>query len=149
MYVCINYLVKILNNKTTQLKQGFWGYFLLTAFSVFLCVCLPLASITALQTSVAALQEELSSKASLIKSIQNDMVQSKKELAAKEISVQRARDELNLAHTRMAQENERVTIQCNTNETEETKHYCLLFSFRICFWKTLSCRKADVKGFSH
>lgn len=73
---------------------------------------------------MAALKEELSSKAALIKSIQNEMAQSKKELAAKEISVQRARDELNLAHTRMAQENERVTIQIN--ETEETKHY------RVC-----------------
>lgn len=73
---------------------------------------------------MAALKEELSAKAALIKSIQNEMAQSKKELAAKEISVQRARDELNLAHTRMAQENERVTIQIN--ETEETKHY------RVC-----------------
>lgn len=70
---------------------------------------------------MAALKEELSSKAALIKSIQNEMAQSKKELAAKEISVQRARDELNLAHIRMAQENERVTIQID--ETEETKHY--------------------------
>lgn len=72
---------------------------------------------------MAALKEELSSKAALIKSIQNEMAQSKKELAAKEISVQRARDELNLAHTRMAQETERVTIPSNTNEAEETKHY--------------------------
>lgn len=137
MCECINHLVKILNNKTTQPKQGFWGCFLLTAFSVFVCVCLP-ASVTALHTSVASLKEELSSKASLIKSIQNEMVQSKKELAAKEISVQRARDELNLAHTRMAQENERVTLPSNTNETKGTKHYCLLFTFRICFWKSLS-----------
>lgn len=76
---------------------------------------------------MAALMEELSSKAALIKSIQNEMAESKKELAAKEIIVQRARDELNLAHTRMAQEKERVTIQSNANETE-TKHYwfCLL-----------------------
>lgn len=79
---------------------------------------------------MTALKEELSSKAALIKSIQNEMAQSKKELAAKEISVQRARDELNLAHTRMAQENERVTIQSNANETKETKHYwvCCLHS---------------------
>lgn len=72
---------------------------------------------------MAALKEELSSKAASIKSIQNEMAQSKKELATKEISLQRARDELSLAHTRMAQENERVTIQSNANETEGTKHY--------------------------
>lgn len=132
MYVCINHLVKILNNRTTQPKQGFLGCFLLTVFSVFVCVCLP-ASVTALHTSVASLKEELSSKASLIKSIQNEMVQSQKELAAKEISVQRARDELNLAHTRMAQENERVTLPTNTNETKGTKHCCLSLTFRICF----------------
>lgn len=76
---------------------------------------------------MAALKEELSSKAEIIKSIQNEMAQSKKDLAAKEISVQKAREELNLAHTRMAQENERVTIQSNANETEETKHSWLYF----------------------
>lgn len=64
---------------------------------------------------MASLEEELSSKAALIKSTQNEMAQTKKELAAKEISVQRARDELSLAHTRMAQENERVIIQIECN----------------------------------
>lgn len=48
-------------------------------------------------------------KAETLKSIQNEMVQSKKKVAATEISLQRARDELSLAHTRMAQESERVT----------------------------------------
>lgn len=68
---------------------------------------------------MGALEEELSSKAALIKSIQSEMAQSKKELAAKEISVQRARDELSLAHTRMAQENERVNIQGNVNKLKQ------------------------------
>lgn len=84
---------------------------------------------------MAAVMEELSSKAALIKSIQNEMAQSKKELAAKEISVQRARDELNLAHTRMAQEKERVTIQSNTNETEETKHSWVCLHLESVFEK--------------
>lgn len=87
-----------------------------------LCIVLPPASVSALQARMAALEEELSSKAALIKSIQNEMVTSKKELAAKEISVQRARDELSCAHTRMAQENERVNIQSNMNVTEATNN---------------------------
>lgn len=43
-----------------------------------------------------------------MRSIQNEMVQSKKELATRELSIQRARDELSLAHVRMTQESERV-----------------------------------------
>lgn len=89
-----------------------------------MCIVLPPASVSALQTRLAAFEEELSSKAALIKSIQNEMVQSKQELAAKEISVQRARDDLSLAHTRMAQETERVNIRSNANITEATEqHY--------------------------
>lgn len=57
---------------------------------------------------VSALEEELSVKTGTLKSLQNEMVQRKKELSAKELSVQRARDELSLAHTRIAQESERV-----------------------------------------
>lgn len=59
---------------------------------------------------MSALEEELCVKAATMKSIQNEMAQSKKELAARELSIQRARDELSLAHTRMAQESERVNI---------------------------------------
>ncbi len=57
---------------------------------------------------MSSLEEELCAKAGTLKSIQNEMVQRKTELAAKELSIQRARDELSLAHTRMAQESERV-----------------------------------------
>nr|XP_046262160.1 centromere protein F isoform X2 [Scatophagus argus] len=66
-------------------------------------------SLSALQSRVSALEEELSVKAGTLKSIQNEMMQSKKELATKELSIQRARDELSLAHTRMAQESERAS----------------------------------------
>lgn len=61
-----------------------------------------------MQSRLSALEEELCAKAGMLKSIQNEMAQSKKELATKELSAQRARDELSLAHTRMAQESERV-----------------------------------------
>lgn len=57
---------------------------------------------------MSTLEEELSVKAAAIKSIQNEMAQSKKELAAKELSVQRVHDELSRAQTRMALEGERV-----------------------------------------
>ncbi|XP_010737488.3 centromere protein F isoform X2 [Larimichthys crocea] len=66
-------------------------------------------SISAMQSRLSALEEELCAKAGMLKSIQNEMAQSKKELATKELSAQRARDELSLAHTRMAQESERAS----------------------------------------
>ncbi|XP_076595605.1 uncharacterized protein LOC143326029 isoform X2 [Chaetodon auriga] len=66
-------------------------------------------SLSALRTHVSALEEELCAKAGMLKSVQNEMMQSKKELAAKELSAQRARDELSLAHTRMAQESDRAS----------------------------------------
>lgn len=57
---------------------------------------------------MSRLEEELSVKAGTLKSIQSEMVQSKKELAARELSLQKARDELSLVHTRITQESERV-----------------------------------------
>ncbi|XP_051276841.1 centromere protein F isoform X2 [Dicentrarchus labrax] len=66
-------------------------------------------SVSALRSRVSALEEELCAKAGTLKSVQNEMVQSKKELAARELNIQRARDELTLAHTRMAQESERAS----------------------------------------
>ncbi|XP_041800647.1 centromere protein F isoform X2 [Chelmon rostratus] len=66
-------------------------------------------SLSALRSRVSALEEELCAKAGMLKSVQNEMVQSKKELAAKELSAQRARDELSLAHTRIAQESDRAS----------------------------------------
>lgn len=87
------------------------SYYINQYLSVFM-VHLPV-SLSALQTCVSALEEELCAKAATMKSIQNEMVQSKKELATRELSIQKARDELSLAHMRMAQESERVNI-----------HYC-------------------------
>ncbi|AWP11952.1 putative centromere protein F-like [Scophthalmus maximus] len=55
----------------------------------------------------AAVVEELSAKARSLKSIQNDLMQSNKELAARELSLQKAGTELSLARTRMTQEGER------------------------------------------
>ncbi|XP_040904404.1 centromere protein F isoform X2 [Toxotes jaculatrix] len=66
-------------------------------------------SLSEVRSRVSCLEEELSAKNGTLKSIQNEMVQSKKELAARELSLQRARDELSLAHTRMTQESERAS----------------------------------------
>ncbi|XP_041846051.1 centromere protein F isoform X2 [Melanotaenia boesemani] len=62
-----------------------------------------------LWSRISALEDELSQKVGMLKSIQNEMVQTKKEVASKELSLQRARDELSLAHTRMAQDSERAS----------------------------------------
>ncbi|XP_023137769.2 centromere protein F isoform X1 [Amphiprion ocellaris] len=66
-------------------------------------------SLSEMRRRISALEDELSAKASTLKSIQNEMVQSKKELAAKELNLQKIRDELSLAHTRMAQDSERAS----------------------------------------
>lgn len=88
----------------------------------FYSVCLvhPPESLSALRSRVSALEEELCAKAGMLKSVQNEMVQSKKELAAKELSAQRARDELSLAHTRIAQESDRVKTHTTTTTTDTT-----------------------------
>ncbi|XP_032383843.1 centromere protein F isoform X1 [Etheostoma spectabile] len=66
-------------------------------------------SLSEVLSRVSALEEELGAKAGMLKSVQNEMVQSKKELTARELSLQKARDELSLAHTGMAQERERAS----------------------------------------
>lgn len=63
-----------------------------------------------MRSRVSSLEEELRVKAEKLKSTQNEMVQNKKEVASRDLSLQRARDELSLAHTRMAQESEKVTV---------------------------------------
>ncbi|KAM4555424.1 uncharacterized protein PAE49_014478 [Odontesthes bonariensis] len=62
-----------------------------------------------IRSRISALENELSEKVGTLKSIQNEMVQTKKELAAKEVGLQKARDELSLAHTRMTQDSERAS----------------------------------------
>lgn len=66
-------------------------------------------SLSELRSRISSLEEELRVKAEALKSTQNEMVQSKKELASRDLSLQRARDELSLAHTRMAQDSERAS----------------------------------------
>ncbi|XP_029369058.1 centromere protein F isoform X2 [Echeneis naucrates] len=66
-------------------------------------------TVSEMRNHVSHLEEELSVKAGMLKTIQNEMVQSKKELATREVSLQRVRDELNLAHARITQENERAS----------------------------------------
>ncbi|XP_017263922.1 centromere protein F isoform X2 [Kryptolebias marmoratus] len=62
-----------------------------------------------LQSRVSALEDRLAEKVGTLKSIQNEMVQTKKELAAKELSLQKTCEELSLAQTRMAQDRERAS----------------------------------------
>lgn len=84
---------------------------LLTTMSLVCLVHIPV-SLSEMRSRVSCLEEELSVKAGTLKSIQNEMVQNKKELADRELSLQRARDELSLARTRMTQESERVKSYC-------------------------------------
>lgn len=91
---------------------------------------LPPAS--ALLGRVSALEDELRQKAETLKSIQSEMVQSKKDLAAKELSVQRTQNELSLAQARVAKESERVKSQTNfaaATTTENNLHIglCILW----------------------
>lgn len=62
----------------------------------------------------------MSEKVEMLKSIQSELMQSKKELAAKEISLQKTCEELNTATTRMAQDRERVKTP-TTNKTTDSE----------------------------
>ncbi|XP_055015263.1 centromere protein F isoform X2 [Boleophthalmus pectinirostris] len=66
-------------------------------------------SVSELRSHLTDLEEELRVKVQTINTIQNEVAQNKKELAAKEISLQRLRGDLTLAHTRMSQEEERAS----------------------------------------
>lgn len=68
----------------------------------------PPAGLSEVRSRVSALESELSVRAERLKSSQEELMQSKKELATSELSLQRVRDQLTLAHTRIAQESERV-----------------------------------------
>lgn len=101
-------------------------------------VC-PAACASALRSRVSALEEELQAKAATLRSVQSEVAQSKKELSAKELSIQRGRDELSMAHTRMAQESERVNT--HTAPLLETIHAALypLPAQRFCFVTQYGC----------
>ncbi|XP_035017162.2 centromere protein F isoform X2 [Hippoglossus stenolepis] len=66
-------------------------------------------SLSEIKSRVSCLEEELSVKTRTLKSIQSDLVQSKKDVTSREISLQKARDELSLVHTRITQESERAS----------------------------------------
>ncbi|XP_030001045.1 centromere protein F [Sphaeramia orbicularis] len=66
-------------------------------------------SLLELQRKLSVLEEELHVKSDTLKSLQNEVAQSKKELSAREVNLQRARDELSMAHTRIAKESERAS----------------------------------------
>lgn len=89
-----------------------------------------LVSLSALRSRLSALEGELCSKATMLKSIQNELTQSKKELAARELIVQKSRDELSLAHTHIARESERVKRH-TTTATDKTA--CTTSSEKMCF----------------
>ncbi|XP_051942716.1 centromere protein F isoform X2 [Hippocampus zosterae] len=56
----------------------------------------------------ASLEEELSVKAETLKLLHDEMAQGKKKMASTELSLQRAHNELSVAHTRISQESERA-----------------------------------------
>ncbi|XP_034398959.1 centromere protein F isoform X2 [Cyclopterus lumpus] len=90
-------------------------------------------SLTDAWSRVTALEEELCAKARTLKSIQSEMVQSKKELGARELSLQKVSNELSLAHARTAQESERASgaeqrlkhlqeeLKCQRQNTESSR----------------------------
>ncbi|XP_068182020.1 centromere protein F isoform X2 [Antennarius striatus] len=66
-------------------------------------------SLSASMSRVSTLEEDLRVKNETLKSIMKEMAQSKKDLSAKELSIQRAQNDLSLVQTRMAQESERAS----------------------------------------
>ncbi|XP_061581547.1 centromere protein F [Cololabis saira] len=90
-------------------------------------------STSEIQNRVILLEKELSEKVGTLKCIQSDMAQTKKELAARELSLQKARDELSMAHTCMAQERDRAStteqklkqlqeeLKCQRQNTESSR----------------------------
>ncbi|KAM7389877.1 hypothetical protein PAMP_023824 [Pampus punctatissimus] len=66
-------------------------------------------SLPEMRSRVSSLEAELRVKAETLKSTQNEMLQNKKELAGRDLSLQRVRDELSLAQARMAQQSERAS----------------------------------------
>ncbi|XP_061756185.1 centromere protein F [Nerophis ophidion] len=66
-------------------------------------------TLSRMQHQVSSLEEELSVKAQSLKSLQDEMGRSKKKMAATELSLQKAHNELGAAHTRISQESERAS----------------------------------------
>ncbi|XP_057706964.1 centromere protein F isoform X2 [Corythoichthys intestinalis] len=66
-------------------------------------------TLSQMRCQMASLKDELSLKATTLKSLQDEVAQGKKKMAATEISLQRAHNELSVAHTRISQESERAS----------------------------------------
>ncbi|XP_077388721.1 uncharacterized protein LOC144026079 [Festucalex cinctus] len=66
-------------------------------------------SLSQMRRHAASLEEELSVKTETLKSLQDEVTQSKKKMAATELSLQRAHNELSVATTRISQESERAS----------------------------------------
>ncbi|XP_077589119.1 uncharacterized protein LOC144207498 isoform X2 [Stigmatopora nigra] len=66
-------------------------------------------TLSQMRCHVASLEEELSVKATTLKSLQDEVAQGKKKMSAAEISLQKAHNELSVAHTRISQESERAS----------------------------------------
>ncbi|XP_008418678.1 centromere protein F [Poecilia reticulata] len=62
-----------------------------------------------LQSRLSALEVQLSEKVGNLKTVQNEMGLMKKELAAKELDLQKTQEELSKAHTQTAQDKERAS----------------------------------------
>lgn len=92
-----------------------------------------LTAASELRNRLVDLEGEMRVKAQALNTIQNEVSQNKKQLAAKEVTLQKLRDELGLAHTRMAQEGERASaaeqkakqlqdeLKCQRQNTESSR----------------------------
>lgn len=93
------------------LMNGFSVFFLCCCCCFYLPVCVsvclvhPSETSSEIQRRVSSLEEDLSVKDSMLKTTQSELVQCKKELAAKELNLQKTL-------TRIAQESERVKTHC-------------------------------------
>ncbi|XP_061690821.1 centromere protein F isoform X2 [Syngnathoides biaculeatus] len=65
-------------------------------------------SLSQMRHHAASLEEQLSVKTETLKSLQAEMAQAKKKMAAAELGLQRAHNELSVAHARISQEGERA-----------------------------------------
>ncbi|KAF0039818.1 hypothetical protein F2P81_008053 [Scophthalmus maximus] len=121
----------MLDRQEIDLVPGFGNQQPQAAYRVTAAVVV--ISVSEIQSRLACLEEELSAKARSLKSIQNDLMQSNKELAARELSLQKAGTELSLARTRMTQEGERASgaeqrlkqlqeeLRCQRQNTESSR----------------------------
>ncbi|XP_077434331.1 uncharacterized protein LOC144059251 [Vanacampus margaritifer] len=66
-------------------------------------------SLSQLRRHAASLEQELSMRTEAMRSLQDEMAQGKKKMAATELSLQRAHNEVSVAHTQISQQSERAS----------------------------------------